>query len=225
MVQGQELIDSSQRFCTSCGKGVSQDFSYCPYCGQRAAGEPSYCSHCGGSISVGVRFCLTCGTAVGAEAVQTSHAEAILGKLARAMELTGLDSRPTDTPEFIRAYVQEVSGWEIRASIFFLVSVLDAGRAEPSDVDRLIQRGKQWCKQRTGAIPFLHNPSLNLVLLHDGQLPKGFIKGKLDKSGLYRVMLASITLIDVVGEVIEQEKSWALQGTAREAVHRASMIL
>ncbi len=65
MAQDMQGSGAGQAFCSSCGKGVSQDARFCPYCGQGAAPNPSFCAHCGAAIQPGAHFCPGCGAAVG----------------------------------------------------------------------------------------------------------------------------------------------------------------
>lgn len=156
----------------------------------------------------------------------SSQAEVVLDRLSQAMQLAGLDSWPTHHTGFSGAYVRR--RWLFQSTIVFLVSELNADHIDPIDVDHLLRKAKQWCDQSLGLSRLLRlfsKTSLNLVLLHKRQMPRSYIQGKIDKSGLHFTLLQSITSIDIEHDSVAQEKSWADHGTAREAILRASMVV
>ena len=65
------MRDTSNNFCSKCGRDMPHNVRFCPYCGESNECSPSNCAHCGASIRTGVRFCPNCGIATSVTTEQT----------------------------------------------------------------------------------------------------------------------------------------------------------
>ena len=145
------------------------------------------------------------------EASRSSYTE----EIDEALASCGLRRRVgTESSNFDAAFV-----WRgLLTTVVFLLKDLRNEGADEHAVRNVVNAGRKWCAKNLVTLPVIREAGLNLILLHQGQLPARAIKGQVDTTGFHRAIVQSITAIDVSSGSVTQEQTWVIVGKVGKAL-------
>ncbi len=142
-------------------------------------------------------------------------------KIENTLSKCGFHKEESISSDFKSAFTKR----NLFTSLVFLIKIVDDDNLDVTTINHLVTSGREWCKRNLKASWIFKEAGLNIILLHKGQIDSKIIKGQVDTTGTHASICQSITAIDIINNIVIQEKTWVVIGKAKKSLMRLKEIV
>ena len=141
-------------------------------------------------------------------------------KIENTLNECGFHKEESTSPDFNSAFTKH----NLFTSLVFLIKIVKDKKMDASTISNLVSSGREWCTRNLKARWIFKESGLNIILLHKGQIDSKNIKGQVDTTGMHGSICQSITAIDIINNIVIQEKTWVVVGKVKKSLMRLKEI-